>query len=113
MPPSEPTPPSASQSPPTEVERALDEMNVVNAGYVAELYEQFRRDPTSVEGEWRAMFESGLAPGTQLPQAASAPAATGGNGTNANAGAQAPSLVPPEQPIAGALPAGATCLRPC
>jgi 2-oxoglutarate dehydrogenase E1 component len=57
------------------------------------------------------MFESGLAPGTQLPQAASAPAATGGNGTNANAGAQAPSLVPPEQPIAGALPAGATPIK--
>src|SRR4029078_1597332 len=111
MPPSEPTPPAASPSRATECERALDAMTVVNAGYVAELYEQFRRDPSSVEGEWRAMFESGLAPGTQRPQAASAPAATGGNGTNANPAAQAPSLEPAEQQIAGALPSGATPIK--
>ena len=52
MPPSEP--PQSS-----DVEQTLDTVNAVNAGYVAELYEQFRRDPASVDGEWRALFESG------------------------------------------------------
>jgi 2-oxoglutarate dehydrogenase E1 component len=96
--PSEPIPP-ASQ-PPTEVERTLDEMNVVNAGYVAELYEQFRRDPSSVEGEWRALFESGLTPGSS-PPAPSAPAAEpAGNGAAAS-----------EPAAAAALPAGATPIK--
>jgi 2-oxoglutarate dehydrogenase E1 component len=98
MPPSEPTP-SAPQSPPTEVERALDEMNVVNAGYVAELYEQYRRDPSSVEGEWRALFESGLTPGM-----ATAPTSEpGGNGTNATA--------PPGPAPTATLPAGASPIK--
>jgi 2-oxoglutarate dehydrogenase E1 component len=86
MPPSEPTPPNQPAAPSPEVARALDEMNVVNAGYVAELYEQFRRDPASVEGEWRALFESGVQPfsngtsaaqpATAEPQPSSAPAST-------------------------------------
>ncbi|HEY7526966.1 MAG TPA: multifunctional oxoglutarate decarboxylase/oxoglutarate dehydrogenase thiamine pyrophosphate-binding subunit/dihydrolipoyllysine-residue succinyltransferase subunit [Candidatus Limnocylindria bacterium] len=98
MPPSEPTP-SAPQSPPTEVERALDEMNVVNAGYVAELYEQYRRDPSSVEGEWRALFESGLTPGM-----ATAPTSEpGGNGTNATG--------PPGPAPTATLPAGASPIK--
>ena len=46
MPPSDPP-----QSP--EVELTLDAVNAVNAGYVAELYEQFRRDPASVDGVYR------------------------------------------------------------
>ena len=44
MPPSDP--PQSS-----EVEQTLDTVNAVNAGYVAELYEQLRRDPASVDGE--------------------------------------------------------------
>ena len=64
MPPSELTSPG---TPPSGVQQTLDELNVVNAGYVAEMYEQFRRDPSSVEGEWRALFESGLPPGSPLP----------------------------------------------
>ena len=66
MPPSDPP-----QSP--DVEQTLDAVNAVNAGYVAELYEQFRRDPASVDGEWRALFESGaVAP----PTSPAAPPAT-------------------------------------
>ncbi len=49
MPPHE----SAEES---RIERALDSLN---AGYVAELYEQYRRDPASVDQEWRSLFESG------------------------------------------------------
>ncbi|HEX6654659.1 MAG TPA: 2-oxo acid dehydrogenase subunit E2, partial [Candidatus Limnocylindria bacterium] len=100
MPPAEQPPQSGQPStPPTAVERALDEMNVVNAGYVAELYEQFRRDPSSVEGEWRALFESGLQPGAVPPPAGPA-AEPAGNGVTASEPAAAPSL-----------PAGATPLK--
>jgi 2-oxoglutarate dehydrogenase E1 component len=51
MPPHEPTEESS-------IERALDS---VNAGYVAELYAQYQRDPTSVDREWRVLFDSGQA----------------------------------------------------
>ena len=36
-----------------------DALNLLNAGYVADLYEQYRRDPTSVDAEWRGLFDSG------------------------------------------------------
>ena len=36
-----------------------DALNLVNAGYVADLYDQYRRDPTSVDAEWRSLFDSG------------------------------------------------------
>ncbi|MDQ2934594.1 MAG: multifunctional oxoglutarate decarboxylase/oxoglutarate dehydrogenase thiamine pyrophosphate-binding subunit/dihydrolipoyllysine-residue succinyltransferase subunit [Chloroflexota bacterium] len=49
MPPHEPEETSS-------IERALES---VNAGYVAELYAQYRRDPASVDPEWRTLFESG------------------------------------------------------
>ena len=37
----------------------LDQLNLVNAGYVADLYEQYRQDPTSVDPEWRSIFDQG------------------------------------------------------
>ena len=37
----------------------LDELNLVNAGDVANLYERYRDDPASVEAEWRSLFDSG------------------------------------------------------
>ncbi len=52
----------------------LDELNLVNAGYVADLYEQYRTDPTSVDPEWRGLFDSGAGgfePVTVEPQAPS------------------------------------------
>src|SRR5262245_25380917 len=35
----------------------LDQFQGVNAGYVLELYDRFRRDPGSVDPETRAVFE--------------------------------------------------------
>ena len=37
----------------------LDQLNLVNAGYVADLYEQYRQDPASVDPEWRSIFDQG------------------------------------------------------
>jgi 2-oxoglutarate decarboxylase len=84
----------------SKVDRTLDAMNAVNAGYVAELYEQFRRDPASVEGEWRALFESGASGLAAAPGSAPAPgAAEQGNGS---AEATTTSSLPPgATPIKG------------
>src|SRR3989337_2147402 len=49
----------------------------MNAGYAQELYEQFRRDPASVDPEWRALFESGQR-GIEPPPAPPAPLAPPG-----------------------------------
>jgi 2-oxoglutarate dehydrogenase E1 component len=39
----------------------LDEaLEGLNAGYVAAVYEQYRSDPTSVEAEWRRLFDAGF-----------------------------------------------------
>ena len=38
---------------------ALETLNLVNAGYVADLYEQYRQDPSSVADQWRELFDSG------------------------------------------------------
>ncbi|CAN5354159.1 hypothetical protein BH24CHL10_BH24CHL10_10580 [soil metagenome] len=46
-------------SEPDQTSETLDELNLVNAGYVADLYEQYRTDPTSVEPQWRTLFDSG------------------------------------------------------
>ncbi|MDQ2690366.1 MAG: multifunctional oxoglutarate decarboxylase/oxoglutarate dehydrogenase thiamine pyrophosphate-binding subunit/dihydrolipoyllysine-residue succinyltransferase subunit [Chloroflexota bacterium] len=40
---------------------ALEELNLVNAGYVADLYDQYRNDPASVDDQWRKLFDSGAA----------------------------------------------------
>ena len=32
------------------------DVNLINAGYVADLYELYRADPSSVDPEWRARF---------------------------------------------------------
>ena len=39
----------------------LDVLNLVNAGYVADLYERYRSDPDSVDSGWRKLFDSGAA----------------------------------------------------
>ena len=116
MPPSDPP-----QSP--QVEQTLDAVNAVNSGYVAELYEQFRRDPASVDGEWRALFESGAAGPPTAPAAASAaPASSSGNGQQAATAPPPPAPAPaeppppaptaePEPPAAPSLPPGATPIK--
>jgi multifunctional 2-oxoglutarate metabolism enzyme len=58
------------------------DVNLINAGYVADLYELYRADPSSVDPEWRARFDAGFA--GLAPVTATQP---GGNG-EAPAGSQ-------------------------
>ena len=53
-----------------------DALNLLNAGYVADIYDRYRRDPGSVDAEWRSLFDSGAA-GFEPVEAP--PAATNGN----------------------------------
>ncbi|HSM37979.1 MAG TPA: 2-oxo acid dehydrogenase subunit E2, partial [Candidatus Limnocylindrales bacterium] len=92
---------------PSRIDLALDS---VNAGYVAELYEQYRRDPGSVEREWRTLFESGRAGFAPAPPsdgreengrgAAAAPREPGPP-ADKPANAQAPQPPPGATPIKG------------
>ncbi|HYN64151.1 MAG TPA: 2-oxo acid dehydrogenase subunit E2, partial [Candidatus Limnocylindrales bacterium] len=85
-------------------------MNAVNSGYVAELYEQFSRDPASVEREWRALFESG---GAGFAPAPAPGAAEQGNGTGAVVEPTPPQAESPapEAPTSRSLPPGATPIK--
>ncbi len=47
---------------PNEAERIAHALEGVNAGYVAEMQEQFLRDPASVDPEWRALFQPRIPP---------------------------------------------------
>src|SRR5918995_1254367 len=93
-------------------EDPLDALNLVNAGYVADLYEQYRRDPSSVDPSWREAFDSGRA-GFQ-PVAASQPEA---NGTMAEPEAPVPKPAvaepaPAAEPaVAASVPDGATPIK--
>ena len=78
----------------------LDELNLVNAGYVADLYEQYRSDPASVDDSWRKVFDSGTA-GFEPVKAATTPAKD--NGEQA-----AP---PPPAPAKPSVPEGATAIK--
>ena len=85
------------------------ELNLVNAGYVADLYEQYRRDPTSVDPSWRSLFDAGT--GGFEPVAAPA---NGSNGADAPRAATAePAAAPPSAPAAEApaIPEGATPIK--
>jgi 2-oxoglutarate decarboxylase len=95
-----PTDPDPSSGPP-----ALDDLNLVNAGYVAGLYEQYRRDPSSVDPGWRQVFDRGE--GGFEPVAAATPV-TNGN-TPAPTAAEAPSTAP--RPTGPALPEGAAAIK--
>jgi multifunctional 2-oxoglutarate metabolism enzyme len=44
-----------------------ESLNLVNAGYVADLYEQYRADPSSVDPEWRALFDAGTEGESTVP----------------------------------------------
>ena len=90
-----------------------DALNLVNAGYVADLYDQYRRDPASVDPEWRSLFDSGA--GGFEPVAVAAEQAAGGNGSAQ--GADEPGHAPTaasgaEGPTATATaPEGATPIK--
>jgi 2-oxoglutarate dehydrogenase E1 component len=78
-----------------------DALNLVNAGYVADLYEQYRRDPSSVEPEWRAMFDSGVG-GFEPVTAPSVVDASSNGGPAAADAAPAPATDAREAPAAEA-----------
>jgi len=82
----------------------LDELNLLNAGYVADLYERYRRDPASVDPQWRSLFDSG-AGGFE-------PVATAAEPTNGSQ--QAPAAGTPAAdaaPTAASAPKGATLIK--
>ncbi|TMB84232.1 MAG: multifunctional oxoglutarate decarboxylase/oxoglutarate dehydrogenase thiamine pyrophosphate-binding subunit/dihydrolipoyllysine-residue succinyltransferase subunit [Chloroflexi bacterium] len=45
----------------TDPDQLPSDLNLINAGYVADLYELYRADPSSVDAEWRARFDAGFA----------------------------------------------------
>lgn len=61
----------------------IDELNLLNAGYLLDLYDAYRADPASIDGEWRAYFDAGK--GGFEPVAAGEPAA-GPSSSPADAG---------------------------
>jgi 2-oxoglutarate dehydrogenase E1 component len=89
-----------------------DALNLVNAGYVADLYEQYRRDPASIEPEWRSLFDSGAAGFEPV----ATPSSTNGEGTDAPspnpsaAEPKAPASAAPA-PTPAAIPEGATPIK--
>jgi len=83
---------------PDQRTESLDDLNLVNAGYVADLYERYRADPATVEPQWRNLFDSGF--GGIEPVTRASAAATNG----ARAAADAPPTRPP-------LPEGATPIK--
>ncbi|HEY8772480.1 MAG TPA: multifunctional oxoglutarate decarboxylase/oxoglutarate dehydrogenase thiamine pyrophosphate-binding subunit/dihydrolipoyllysine-residue succinyltransferase subunit, partial [Candidatus Limnocylindria bacterium] len=83
--------PADDQSETERIERALEG---VNAGYIAEMQERWLQDPSSVDPEWRALFEPAIAPPAE-PTTKEAP----------------PASPEPAAPPAASLPAGATALR--
>ena len=86
---------------------SLDDLNLVNAGYVADLYERYRSDPASVDTEWRALFDSG-AGGFEPVASPSQP--TNGNRQAAPATPQVPAASQPAPPTAN-IPEGATPIK--
>ncbi|MGH9431881.1 MAG: 2-oxoglutarate dehydrogenase E1 component [Terriglobia bacterium] len=64
------------------------EFQGVNAGYVAELYEKFRRDPASVDAGARALFERWGPPEKMGGTSGTLPGAAGPAGDDAYAGAR-------------------------
>ncbi len=83
---------------------ALDELNLVNAGYVADLYDRYRADPASVDPEWRARFDAG--------EGGYEPAGTGSPATNGQSDpvpAAAPTATAATVP--SSIPNGATPIK--
>ena len=63
MPSTEPPRPAAEPAaPPSDgatENGGLSSLNLVNAGYLLDLYDRYRDDPASVDDEWRAYFDAG------------------------------------------------------
>jgi 2-oxoglutarate dehydrogenase E1 component len=91
-----------------------DALNLLNAGYVADIYEQYQRDPASVDTEWRRVFDSG----TSGFEPVSAPAAQPTNGNQSDGSAprvDSPAAAPPGPPVpapaAPSVPKGGTPIK--
>jgi 2-oxoglutarate decarboxylase len=90
---------------------SLDIFRTMNAGFVQAMYEQYLRDPSSVDEEWRSLFDNGgrgLEPvhvPAREPQAAADPAAaqpTPSGAAGAAPGGTAPLPPGTPQPLRGA-----------
>jgi len=116
MPPTDPEQPASS---------TLDELNLVNAGYVADLYERYRADPSSVDPEWRGIFDAGgggyepVAAAPQTPDNGQEPAVEGAPppapAVPASASVSAPAVTPApasaQAQAPAAIPEGATPIK--
>ena len=51
--------PPASKTSDAPENGGLDGLNLVNAGYLLDLYDSYRADPASIDPEWRAYFDAG------------------------------------------------------
>ena len=69
-------------------DQGIDALNLLNAGYVADIYEQYRRDPASVDPDWRSLFDSGTS-GFEPVSAPAGPADERQPGRCASSGADA------------------------
>ncbi|MGH2427839.1 MAG: multifunctional oxoglutarate decarboxylase/oxoglutarate dehydrogenase thiamine pyrophosphate-binding subunit/dihydrolipoyllysine-residue succinyltransferase subunit [Candidatus Limnocylindria bacterium] len=85
----------------------LSDLNLVNAGYVADMYEQYRRDPASVDPQWRTLFDSGA--GGFEPAAPSVQPSEGNGQTDGAAPTEQPK--PKAEPEPARLPDGATLIK--
>ena len=79
----------------TETERIERALEGVNAGYIAEMQERWQADPSSVDPEWRALFEPAIPP-------------TDGQSAEPHPAGAAPAGADATAPV---LPAGAAPLR--
>ena len=84
----------------------LDELNLVNAGYVADLYERYRQDPDSIDPEWRGLFDKGTGgfepvPAPPADERQRRRAATAGRGRSRLRRRAAPSVPDGATPIKG------------
>jgi 2-oxoglutarate dehydrogenase E1 component len=87
-------------------DQGIDALNLLNAGYVADIYEQYRRDPASVDPGWRSLFDSG----TSGFEPVSSPAAQSANGNPTDAPAPMRAEASPA-PAAISVPEGATPIK--
>ena len=99
---------------PSDPDQLTEELNLLNAGYVADLYERYRTDPSAVDDEWRTRFDAGYA-GFE-PVAAAANGSANGRPTTtppeANpAPAAADAAAATDGPAAPKLPDGATPIK--
>jgi 2-oxoglutarate dehydrogenase E1 component len=84
-------------------------LNPVNAGYVADLYDQYRADPTSVDPDWRALFDSGVAGFEPVSAPAAGPSGSGqASAPPAPAPAEPMPTAPSAKPAPAAAPAAAS-----